>query len=255
MRPRSDHHSSPPRVSVSDACVWFQESCSIEAEVLNAATDTLSSGERDRASRFHFSRDRRDYVAAHALTRELLSRCDGRAPLALRFAVDERGKPVLLNEHGTASRWEFSLSHTHGLVVCGVAIDAQIGVDVEALDRTIPVDELSTRHFTTTERARLRQFSESERARSFLEIWTLKEALLKAVGVGLNFPLNHIAFDTAPGAISVSGPREIDPPAWSFTLSYPSTSHVLAVATRGIAPPVIRYGHASSRYASNHSAG
>src|SRR5215204_5676289 len=56
---------------------------------------TLTPDERGRAQRFHFDRDRRRFVVARGLLREILGRCVGLAPALLRFAYDEYGKPSL----------------------------------------------------------------------------------------------------------------------------------------------------------------
>lgn len=213
-----------------DVRLWFQDTAAFGPDATRAAAAVLSADEGSRAARFHFERDRRDYVAAHALVRRALARCDGRPPESLLFGAGEHGKPFLLAADGTASRWEFSLSHADGMVACAVA-ERAVGVDVERLDRVPDVDALATSVCSSAELERLAALDPARRRERFIVLWTLKEALVKAMGVGLSFPTDQIGFEVRPdGAIALeatTGPHE-----WAFALLCPGPSHRLAVAVR-----------------------
>jgi 4'-phosphopantetheinyl transferase len=212
--------------------VWFQDTSTFRTDATQAAATVLSDAERSQAARFHFERDRRDYTAAHALVRQVLARCDGRPPASLAFGTGAHGKPYLLAADGTTSRWEFSLSHTDGMVACAVAGRA-VGVDVERLDRVPDFDALAASVCSTAERERLAGLEPARRRERFIELWTLKEALLKATGVGVSFPIDQIGFDIRPaGAIALETRAPAGPHAWAFALLTPSPSHRLAVAVR-----------------------
>src|SRR5688572_31663238 len=76
---RADYHRPVTCGDASGrACVWFQETGAFDTDRLEAAASTLSPEELERAGRFRLARDRRDYIAAHALTRALLADCEGR---------------------------------------------------------------------------------------------------------------------------------------------------------------------------------
>ena len=212
--------------------VWFQDTTTLDTEATRAAATALTAAERARAARFHFERDRRDYTAAHALVRRVLATLDGRPPASLPFGTGELGKPYLLAADGTASRWAFSLSHADGMVACAVA-GRPVGIDVERLDHAAAVDTLATHVCSAAEIERLEGLEPARRRERFIELWTLKEALLKAAGVGLSFPLDQIGFDIRPGdAIVLDAPATVDSHAWAFTLFTPGPFHRLAVALR-----------------------
>jgi 4'-phosphopantetheinyl transferase len=138
----------------------------------NGSTDVLSREERERCARFAFEEDRRDYAAAHTLLRIRLAELLNISPASLRFGATQRGKPFLLPPY---ERIRFSLAHARGVVACAISDEACIGVDVERVDTSVRVQDLAQRFFPPEERDPGR----------FLELWTMKEALAKALGVSI----------------------------------------------------------------------
>ena len=218
-----------------DVHIWFRPTDALDAAAIDAAVSVLSDEERARHRRFHFPRDARDYAAAHALLRHTLSGLDGRAPDRWRFDASANGKPFLVPED--AFRAAFSLSHTHGMVACAVTQDAcardGVGVDVECIDRAVDAVDIAARFFAPAESAALAQLNEKERLDRFFDLWTLKEALVKALGVGLAMSLSSLAFTIGPGGvINLDAPADIDANTWQFRLFAPGPRHRLAVAVR-----------------------
>lgn len=196
----------------------------------------LSEDERERHARFHYPEDRAIYLVAHALTRLSLARVLGREPAALSFSASERGRPELAGpEAELAPRLRFNLSHTHGLVACALTLEADVGVDVERLDRSIELVAVGKRVFSARELAGLHALAgEPQRAR-FFDLWTLKEAYVKAIGKGLSGPLQAISFspdhpDPVPVAFDASA--EDAPEAWCFRRCAVGPTHLIAVALR-----------------------
>lgn len=142
----------------------------------------LDSVERDRAHRFVFARDRRRYVRAHAGLRRLLGCLLDVPPYALQFDVSEFGKPKLIHQ---ACQLEFSLSHSEDLCVVAVAHGRSIGVDIETWHEVIDAKDVAANVFTSEEFACWSARAPESRGRDFLQVWTRKEAALKAVGLGL----------------------------------------------------------------------
>ncbi len=217
-----------------DVHIWFHSTDALDAAAIDAAVSVLSDAERARYRRFHFARDARDYAAAHALLRHTLSGLGGRAPDCWRFDAPANGKPFLVHED--AFRAEFSLSHTHGMVACAVTTDPDaggIGVDVECIDRDVDAGDIAARFFAPAESAHLARLNGKERPDRFFDLWTLKEALVKALGVGLAASLSSLAFTIGPGGvIRLEAPADINPPEWQFGLFTPAPRYRLAVAVR-----------------------
>ena len=222
-----------PVVSAPDVHIWFRPTDALDAAAIDAAVSVLSDEERARYRRFHFPRDARDYAAAHALLRHTLSGLGGRAPDCWRFDAPANGKPFLMHED--AFRAEFSLSHTHGMVACAVttAADARVGVDVECIDRGVDAAGLAARFFAPAEAAHLAQLDDEARRDRFFDLWTLKEALVKALGVSMAMSLSSLAFTIGPGgSVSLNAPADINAPDWQFGLFTPAPRYRLAVAVR-----------------------
>jgi 4'-phosphopantetheinyl transferase len=215
-----------------DTHIWYRFTESLDDDAVQAEMAQLSPDERARCERFAFRRDRRDFAAAHGLLRRVLSTyADVRAD-AWTFVVGANGKPSIAPECGAESL-AFNLSHTHGLVACAVARDAQVGVDVECADRVTDTRDIAERFFSAAELAQVDACSEARRGARFAEFWTLKEAYLKAIGSGLAHPLNTFAFsfDDARGLRFTTRPDD-EAPEWVFALYAPSPRHRLGLAAR-----------------------
>jgi len=145
--------------------------------------DVLAPDERAASTSFHHGIDARRAIVSRWLLRTSLSRYVPVAPSAWRFERAAGGRPEIAEPAGT--RLRFNLSHTRELVACALTLDAAIGVDIEPLARDIDVDELAPSVCSTEEIEGLNAEDPRPRVRRFLELWTLKEAHLKARGVGL----------------------------------------------------------------------
>jgi 4'-phosphopantetheinyl transferase len=203
----------------------------LDDEALRWAIEQLSSEERSRRDRFMFERDQRDFAVAHALLRRELAKHGDRPPKEWTFTSNTYGKPALPDEITAETHLSCNLAHTNGLVACAVAHEASLGVDVEAIDRRIDPLSIADRFFAPAEVAALERCSESERTVRFVEIWTLKEAYVKAVGDGLSLPLNDFwfVFD-GPSSLRFDATTGSSDGAWQFALFTPSPNHRMAIA-------------------------
>ncbi|WP_193222343.1 4'-phosphopantetheinyl transferase family protein [Alkalilimnicola sp. S0819] len=191
----------------------------------------LDAAERERAARFHFDHDRRAYIAAHALLRATLSALTGLGAPDLRFSLNVYGKPELVPAPGVPP-YRVNLSHTRGLAAVAVSLEQDVGVDVEWLGRRPPGLALADRYFAPSECAWLAARPEADRHEALLTLWTLKEAYIKAVGLGLSLPLDAFAFELEPLTIRFSAQIEDRPERWCFQRYRPTAEHLMALALR-----------------------
>ncbi len=195
----------------------------------------LSAEEAARQQRFHFEKDRRQFLLSHALLRFVLSvYIPAVSPSAWRFSAGSHGKPFLA-EPLPSPPLSFNLTHTPGLAAVAVALDHDLGVDAEYLERTNASLGLAERYFAPSESARLRGLPPDQLREAFFDYWTLKEAYIKGRGLGLALPLDGFAFDLPPGQpprISFTEKVADDPESWQFVQFRPSKSHKVAVAVR-----------------------
>jgi 4'-phosphopantetheinyl transferase len=162
--------------------IQLWRACLTDSARLASSLATLSAEERQRAERFVFPRDRLAYVLAHGALREVLARYLRTAPEDLEFTVGAQGKPRIVQ---TFTDLRFNLSHSDGLALIAVTRGREVGVDVERVVDDILFEEIARAYFEPQEVWDLRIAPPHERVLRFFELWTRKEASLKASGLGL----------------------------------------------------------------------
>jgi len=201
----------------------------------------LDEDERSRYERFYFDKDRHLFLAAHALVRISLSRYAALPPEAWRFEAAEFGRPEIIGQEGVPLGLRYNLSHTHGLTAVLINLRLDAGVDVEGMDRVRDPLHLAESVFSPLEQDALRQQSEAEKRRRFFRYWTLKEAYIKARGMGLRLPLKDFSFLLDHGetiGIRFSPGFEDTPVGWRFIQWQVGAHHMMAAAVRGWEGPL-----------------
>jgi 4'-phosphopantetheinyl transferase len=97
----------------------------------------------------------------------------------------EAGKPFLTSDARAHSAITFSVSHAHTRALIAVSHAQDIGVDLELIRSEVEVVKLSERYFVPAEHTAIMQAAEDQRAAMFFRHWVVKEAVLKAKGIGL----------------------------------------------------------------------
>jgi 4'-phosphopantetheinyl transferase len=202
----------------------------------------LDDEELARWQRFTVPKARDQFLAAHTLLRTVLSRYAAVDPRNWRFATNSYGCPRIA-EPAAHRSIRFNMSHTDGLVTVAVALNRDVGIDVENITRTIKPLKLANHFFSAQEIASLTAWPEPDRTNAFFDFWTLKEAYIKARGQGLSLPLDSFAFTLGEHGPSISFDKSHpDPGCWDFALFSPTTEHrlAIAVASTGKERPNIR---------------
>jgi 4'-phosphopantetheinyl transferase len=158
----------------------------------------LSDGERLKASRFVFGRDRRRFVVARAWLRRMLGSRLGLQPEAVEFEYGPRGKPAL-SPQLTESQLRFNVSHSEDIAVYAFARGREVGIDVEAVRAIEDADAIVGRFFSAHEYRAYRTLDPRDKPLAFFNCWTRKEAFIKAIGDGLYHPLDSFDVSLAPG--------------------------------------------------------
>lgn len=178
--------------------------------------------------------DRERFLAARIVLRFMLSAVTGVSPEAWRFEADERGRPHIASP-SSHTGIRFSITHTSGLVACAVTGRGDVGVDAEAHDRQTRTLDVARRFFSQAEVACLEGYAPPQQRDVFLDIWTLKEAYVKALGTGLTLPLDRFSFDLSVPPPQLSFETELgdSDDEWAFALERPTPRHSVAVAACG----------------------
>ncbi len=220
--------------SCSDVHLWFAAVTELDdPKLLAAAWAVLSNSEKRHAARFQFEQDRNSFLTSRSLRRHVLSHYAAVAPSQWQFTSNQYGRPSIAHPL-TDDLLEFNSSKSGDLVVCAVTRAIDVGVDIERLDRQVPAG-LAESTFSPSEIAALHALPAREQNKRFLTLWTLKEAYVKARGMGLSIPLDSVAFtlsDSPRQNASLESSAANDCDAWQFTLFSPTHSHIAAVCVR-----------------------
>jgi 4'-phosphopantetheinyl transferase len=166
-----------PPLADGDAHIWFARLDDMRDQIPKYER-LLDEEEQARAARFRFEVDRERYIIGHGMLRMLLSRYTGFDPIDIRFIRGRFGKPYL-----PGRPIDFNLSDTKDAVLIAFAQGMEIGADLETMTRTVEHLQVAEHYFTENEIKGIKAAGDSKRR--FLELWTRKEAVLKASGVGI----------------------------------------------------------------------
>lgn len=195
--------------------------------VTNRLHGLLGAEEHARAGRFRFLQDQIPFVFAHALARLMLSAFLPRPPRDWEFVADGLGRPRL-RPGQTRHDVCFSLSHTRGLAACALGIRCAVGIDAENCQAARLMD-VDGDWLTKAESTALRALASEARGGAAVELWTLKEAVAKATGLGLHQRFGEFGFTLDPPRFARAPPCAGH---WWLAQMHPTPAHVVAVAVR-----------------------
>jgi 4'-phosphopantetheinyl transferase len=196
----------------------------------------LPPEEHARFHRYRRPLDAHQFLAGRLLVRRWLASVTGASPASWRFAEGQRGRPAIVDGDPA---WSFNLAHSGGLVACAMAhglaavtTDCGIGVDLEDMERRPMAPDIARRFCAPEEVADIERQPETERMHRFLTYWTLKEAYLKARGLGIAVHLSDIAFvlDGPHPVITFRDSLTGTSRDWAFELLQPTPRYLLSVA-------------------------
>jgi 4'-phosphopantetheinyl transferase len=195
---------------------------------------TLSSQELDRAQRFRFELHRHRYIAAHGWLRSVLAAYLARSAEAVEFVLSPSGKPGL-SPPGNPTGLRFNLAHSENFAAIAVSKSCDVGVDIEQV-RPIPdARDLVSRFFSQSESVAFHSLPEDQRSAAFFNLWTRKEAWLKATGEGIAHLLNQVEVSFLPDhpveLLKLPEGYDGDSP-WSLQAIHPRPGVVVAVAAK-----------------------
>ncbi|HEX5070189.1 MAG TPA: 4'-phosphopantetheinyl transferase superfamily protein [Vicinamibacterales bacterium] len=197
-------------------------------ERMDEAQAWLTEDEQTRASRFRRDDDRAMFTLGRYMARTVVGRALDVAPAAWPWRQGPHGRPEI---DAAGTDLHFNLSHSAGVVICALARGRSVGVDVEHLGRRAFELTLVDRYCSPSEAEDVCEQGKDWRDR-FLVYWTLKEAYLKARGLGISVPLSDISFTLIPSGAEVAFERSLagTDARWKFHLWQAGDRHVAAVA-------------------------
>ena len=194
-------------------------------------TDWLSDSEKDRLARIKAPVRREEFIACRYALRWLLADLEHASIAQWSLEAPEGQAPRLGAKHALPE-WHLSLSHSHGLIACAVALQP-VGIDIEVLTRRLasPIHDLAALVSTPAQRGELEAINDPvARQQRFLLWWSLKEAWFKRAGTGVDFQL--ISKLECPPAVKNDAPisGQSHARAWMADVDH-RPAYVLSVCT------------------------
>ncbi len=227
-----------PRLEADELHLWAAD-LDLDAIQLARLQTSLTEAEWREAARRRFARDRDRAVASRGLLRWFLGRYLELSPADIVVLRGPYGKPYLAD---ASTCLRFNLTHSGGLALFAFVFGREVGIDLQKRTAIDLQDLLSARFLTAGEVRSLQRLPVQLREESALRCWTRKEALVKAMGLGMSAPLDDIEVTVAPShpaVVRVHGGRAAARRWWMTDLELGPEYAACAVA-QGSAPLTIR---------------
>ena len=156
----------------------------------------LNDDEIQRAARFRFDKHRNRFITGRGSIREILAGKGNCSPQAIEFELNKYGKPSLLKPESIRyMQFNASSSATTGAIAISKGI--ALGLDIEKIKpaNSQDYDLIVKNEFTNDEYIWYKKHRDPDRIRLFFELWTCKEAYLKALGMGLSGKLDSFTIN------------------------------------------------------------
>jgi len=235
------HHTvSRLTLNNNDVHIWLIEPAKVsDGKLLNALQGLLSKTEIEKVQRYRLAKAKHTALITRAFVRIVLSQYTDVPAQKWSFNISSHGKPEISRPPIPLS---FNLSHNDDLIICAVSLDKKIGCDIESLSRKISIEAIAQRYFSATEFNALTALSPTLQRRRFFEYWTLKEAFVKATGMGISQGLESFSFtiDKAEtGQFNDNIQLDFSPSCteqenkhWQSCLIYPDKKHCIALCVK-----------------------
>ncbi len=194
MRSLVWQNPSPNLVLLNDEIHLWRANLNLSPQGLELLAKIVSEAEQLRANRFRFDIHRKRFIAARGILRELLALYLQTSAAKIEFSYNPQGKPQLASCHSDFSL-QFNISHSQDLALYSFTINQEIGIDLEYLRNNIDYKNIAQRFFCEREYNLIINCDPKKQPERFYQLWTAKEAYLKAIGKGLAGGLKSLEID------------------------------------------------------------
>lgn len=161
---------------------------------INKYYKILSQQEQKKVNKFRFQLLRDRQIVSRGILKQLISKYISTDLEEIEFTYNKYGKPLLCRKLDESNLY-FSISHSEYLGMFAFAKGNSIGVDVEKIQELfINLEDVIKLCFSDFEKSWFTDVSAKMKNEVFYKVWTAKEAFIKAMGIGLSFPLTNINY-------------------------------------------------------------
>lgn len=179
------YHGENLQLQQNDAHLWRAE-LNHTNEIVQQYKSLLSEEECTRATRFIKKSDQEKFILSKGILRHVLSIYLKIQPKMIIFSNTQHKKPFVVGHE-----LQFNVSHSGDYLLIGVTKKNAIGVDIEYVKKNRNHLALAKRFFAQSECRAIKNTPKQDQWAAFYRVWTRKEAFIKAMGLGLSYPLHH----------------------------------------------------------------
>ncbi|GAB2540283.1 4'-phosphopantetheinyl transferase family protein [Rhodanobacter koreensis] len=173
------------------------------------------------------------HAQGRAPLRQVLAAYLGTEADAVALIDGEHGRPAFAAAHDSPIGFNWSHSGDHALIAIGRHVVP--GIDLEHVRPRPRALDIARRYFSADEATALASLPTEDRSVAFLELWTAKEAVLKALGRGLAFGLHRLSIASNDAHLSLQQLEGEDAQAWQLQRLAVDATLLAALAWRGTA--------------------
>ena len=209
----------PRRLAKGEVHLWFFRD---QGEKLPHKAEFLDSDELQRLSSYKVAVKQREFLIGRWFMKKVLAQYTANPYSAISFSPNKHGR---LRISGT---FDINLSHSFGGYCCALSCVGRVGVDVEYLQREVKT-QAAHHVFSPEEIAALEKLSGDSARQLFFQIWTMKEAVWKAIDLGNRLNFNAFYVDFHP--LSLHTHTDILPTeGWQLNNIYPHREYMISTA-------------------------
>lgn len=229
-----DFITQVPTITADETHIWCLPT-NLTSQQISQLTPLLAIDEQNRANKFYFDKHKNSFIASRGYLRLILAKYLNIQPQNVEFNYTSNGKPYLAESCQT-NQLQFNVSHSQELVIYGISPQQLIGVDLEYLRPFPEAVNLAKRYFCPEEAQIIENLPLSQQSLAFFQAWTAKEAVLKAMGLGIVGGLDSVEVEvnpTQPAKLyTIDGDAEAAKD-WSLVKLTPTVNYLATVAQPG----------------------
>jgi len=222
-------HPEKIELDKDEAHVW-RAFLNQDQATISELSAILAPDERRRAERYYRAVDRERFIVARGVLRKIISIYLGVSPGDLEFSYNQYGKPQISAEQNSRNL-NFNLSHSHEMALYALTIGRDVGIDIEYIREDFATLEIAEHFFAKAEVNALAALPAEERVKAFFNCWSRKESYIKALGLGISFPLDRFTVSIAtgvPGLLKVED-DDHEPERWTMYELSPGEGYAAAM--------------------------
>ncbi len=225
----------PNLTLLDDEIHLWRANLNLNPQYLKQLETTLSEDEKLRANRFRFPNHRQRFIAARGILRQLLGIYLQSSGEGISFTYNPQGKPQLAPCFSKVNI-QFNISHSQDLALYSFSYQQKIGIDLEYLRENVDYENIAQRFFCEREFKLISTCEQEQKKTIFYQLWTAKEAYLKATGEGLTGGLETLEINLdKQGNIylySINNEKHLAHD-WSLYNFIPETNFIATIALSG----------------------